>query len=498
MRCNHARWLWGGLPVLALSWLAVMDQGEQLQADLEARTRAVLREAGFRWAAPVFSGREALLLGQAADEAEQRAAAELIATVWGVGAVEDRSGLVDVATNYVWSASLRNPNRLRINGFVPSDQRRREIIGVARAMFPARDVDDRMKLARGAPEQKQWLGGISFALNQLAKLKTGARIELDGVALTIEGEAEDAAAYKSVATSLLNALPQGISLRHEKVVPPMVRPYTWGASHRGLDLQLTGHVPSERQRKTLLEDAARAFPRTAVADRMTLGGGEPAGWELAARVLLAALARLDEGTLELRDEQISITGIVTHQAAADLVRQSLQSELPRSYKVAQQIKARTPAAVPEEDAQAAHGAAEGRAGQRVETAALGQPAETEGCRAAVNAGGPSRGIILFALASAELDPAGMRTLDQLATLARRCPAAKIEISGHADAEGSTDFNQELSLSRVRSVVAHLTKAGVNPSRLSATGYGATRPIAANDTAVNRAKNRRIEFVLKVD
>ena len=85
------------------------------------------------------------------------------------------------------------------------------------------------------------------------------------------------------------------------------------------------------------------------------------------------------------------------------------------------------------------------------------------------------------------------TLDRLAQIANECPSFKISIEGHTDSEGIPERNNPLSERRAKAVVDYLTAAGVDGSRLSAIGYGADRPIADNETAEGRAKNRRIEF-----
>jgi OmpA-OmpF porin, OOP family len=106
------------------------------------------------------------------------------------------------------------------------------------------------------------------------------------------------------------------------------------------------------------------------------------------------------------------------------------------------------------------------------------------------------GKITFRRASAELDPASAATLNQLAAATNGCPGMAVEIEGHTDAEGATERNQSLSERRAQSVRSFLVKAGVEESRLSAIGYGEAKPIAPNDTAENRAINRRIEFTVK--
>jgi outer membrane protein OmpA-like peptidoglycan-associated protein len=106
------------------------------------------------------------------------------------------------------------------------------------------------------------------------------------------------------------------------------------------------------------------------------------------------------------------------------------------------------------------------------------------------------GQILFEVSSAALDRASLPTLDKLAEAAKTCPGLRIEVAGHASADGPTRLNQALSLRRARSVVAYLVRAGVEATQLEAVGYGADKPAAPNDTDENSAKNRRIEFTVR--
>jgi outer membrane protein OmpA-like peptidoglycan-associated protein len=70
------------------------------------------------------------------------------------------------------------------------------------------------------------------------------------------------------------------------------------------------------------------------------------------------------------------------------------------------------------------------------------------------------------------------------------------VEGHTDSFGGDDANFELSQRRADSVRAYLLDAaGVPEYRIAATGYGETRPIANNETAEGRARNRRIDFVI---
>ena len=84
-------------------------------------------------------------------------------------------------------------------------------------------------------------------------------------------------------------------------------------------------------------------------------------------------------------------------------------------------------------------------------------------------------------------------LDRLVALLSDIPSLKIEISGHTDNVGSVSFNELLSQRRADEVVNYLVGKGVDKKRLSAKGYGQSKPVDSNNTADGRALNRRTEF-----
>jgi len=86
------------------------------------------------------------------------------------------------------------------------------------------------------------------------------------------------------------------------------------------------------------------------------------------------------------------------------------------------------------------------------------------------------------------------TLDRVADLLVK-KNFSLKLSGHTDNVGSESANLKLSKDRAESVKAYLVSKGANPSRIEATGYGETQPIASNKTAAGRQKNRRVEFTL---
>jgi len=106
------------------------------------------------------------------------------------------------------------------------------------------------------------------------------------------------------------------------------------------------------------------------------------------------------------------------------------------------------------------------------------------------------GTVLFAPGKAELRPSASNMLDQVARVVRDIPDRHVRIEGYTDSTGGPELNLMLSQSRAQAVRDFLVSRGVPPSRITAMGFGATRPIAENSTEEGRATNRRVEVVIE--
>ena len=85
------------------------------------------------------------------------------------------------------------------------------------------------------------------------------------------------------------------------------------------------------------------------------------------------------------------------------------------------------------------------------------------------------------------------TLDKIAAVMKAKPEWKLTVEGHTDASGGDAHNQQLSQKRADSVKGYLVTAGIVADRLTATGFGASKPVAENTNASGRAQNRRVEL-----
>jgi len=101
--------------------------------------------------------------------------------------------------------------------------------------------------------------------------------------------------------------------------------------------------------------------------------------------------------------------------------------------------------------------------------------------------------ILFDVNKATLKPESMGTISQVVALLKSNPAIKLEVGGHTDADGMAAANLTLSQARADAVKKVLVDQGIDAARLTAKGYGATKPVDVNTTPEGKANNRRVEF-----
>lgn len=101
--------------------------------------------------------------------------------------------------------------------------------------------------------------------------------------------------------------------------------------------------------------------------------------------------------------------------------------------------------------------------------------------------------ISFAVGRSDIQPNFAPVLDQFAAGLRDNPYAEVRIVGHTDSTGSDAINNPLSMDRAASTRSYLVSRGVDGRRIAIDGMGERHPIASNDTAEGRARNRRVEI-----
>ncbi|CAM2192017.1 OmpA family protein [Paraburkholderia sp. A1RI_3L] len=104
--------------------------------------------------------------------------------------------------------------------------------------------------------------------------------------------------------------------------------------------------------------------------------------------------------------------------------------------------------------------------------------------------------VTFDTNSYAIKPSFAPVLDQVAQTLNQNPEVIAQVVGHTDSTGQAAYNQTLSVNRAQSVANYLAQHGVAGQRLSATGMGASQPVADNNTEAGRAQNRRVEIYLR--
>lgn len=252
------------------------------------------------------------------------------------------------------------------------------------------------------------------------------------------------------------------------------RPFSWSVRREENRVVLSGAVPSEAARATLMSAATASFPNAEAIDQMRVVGGAPAAaFTDVARHAIIELATLQSGEVRIVDNQIAIIGDGAGEVVDALEQRYADPPAPFRARLAITI----------DGLDVAHPELQGLnlANGRADT-----------CTQAF-ARLMDRNVINFAPGSAAIDPSSRQLLGALATVALRCDRFTIEVSGHTDNQGGRELNMQLSNARAEAVTAYLASQGVARTRLRPQGLGPDRPRASNATPAGQAQNRRIEF-----
>ncbi len=417
--------------------------------------------------------------------------------------------------------AVRTDDSLKLEGYVPTPAVREMMIGAAARLVPGVVIDDHMAYAAGEPTG--FVTASLWGLDQLHRLTEG-RLTISGLGISLSGTAPDEETRQSVEQALA-AVPTGFLLLSANLtapeppspptpspqpvpqapllpaLPPSPQPAPsppalsalpsppvsassplpsasfnpaivtaaaeFSAMRADGKLTLAGIYLDERAHEEIIDAAQRAFFAEAILDQMARSDKAPKLLAQAALAGLGALARLEGGFVTIRDANVRITGDAFYERAAEQIRTDLKGNLPATFHAESAIAVKPPIPL-----------ASIAACQKLFSSLV------------------ARGKILFDSGRATVSRDSTGLLDFIVHAALRCPQATIEIDGHTDSDGNADANLDLSKRRAQSVVDYLAKAGIDPSKLTAVGFGDTRPIADNSNEEGKAENRRIEFIVR--
>jgi len=456
-----SKWWPGTIPLAVLWALAAWTSTSPLEAELADRSSAALKEVLLDKSRVSVSGRDVSLAADAFSEDGRHNAVAAIEAVPGVRLVNDETRLIPEAKPFVWSAE-RDVVRVTLSGSSPLPASKAKLLEAARVDLGGTEVVDQTNLSRGAPPHFDEAALLLLA--QVARLKDG-KITITDTKVSLVGMARDLGGRESIAAAL-KSLPEGFSIAANEIKAP---PFIFQAYKDpvALTLTLTGNVPDNNVRAAIVAASSRKFFSEKVVDNLKTSLGAPSGFANAVVPALGALSRLSTGTLVVSDREVKLSGDALYEGASGQLRANLTRDLPQGYQLKADISVK-PAAAP----------VDATVCQQLFTEVL------------------AKGTIRFESGRSSLDPDSAGLLDHLVETALRCPTTNVAVAGHTDTDGDVAANQALSEKRAQAVVDYLVKAGLPASRFTAIGYGSAQPVADNDTDEGKARNRRIEFVVK--
>jgi OmpA-OmpF porin, OOP family len=417
---------------------------------------------------------------------------------------------------YVWQAQKSGPT-ITLTGLAPSAEAKAKIADAAKTAAPNATIVDQMRLANGAPVGFE--GMATAAFGHLARVSTGIA-SLADANYTVTGAAPSVENFNAV-TAAAKALPTGFTLARADITAPTINPYSWSATRNGSAITLSGFVPDEATKAANVVAARAAVPNALLTDQQTLGAGAPNGFAGMAAYAIGQLGRLSSGTASLSNMAYAITGAAPTSAVKDQTA-AATATLPAGFTLARQeitapaapapapvpapvpVPVIAPVVVPPTPVVVAPPPppplpvvpvpAPVVVAPPVVAPVVVAPPVVDTCQVQFNA--LLNEPILFDTNKDTIRSVSYIVLGRLAAVAKTCPTRTVEIGAHTDTDGTPAYNQDLSERRAQAVVEYLVREGVAGTMLKPAGFGETKPIAPNDTAENKQKNRRVEFVVK--
>lgn len=476
---HQPRKWWIGLPILAgLVYFAAANLTPRIEADLQSRAASLLARTPESGGSPQISvsGRDVTISGVslaagALDDLRMapglRKLAASASTVVAIAKPVDSESPpprdAPGGNPYAFSAAI-GEGMITLSGQLPSEELRKTVVAQIAALGAGAAVSDATRIDAAAPTG-DYAAAVGFALEALGRLSQG-RVAIAGGKVSVEGQGRENVRAETIEAEAKARLPQGFELARADVVAGPVSPYVFGATREGAEATLTGFAPDEGARKRIVEAARRRFFGATVADRLSIATGAPPNFIEAVDASLAALSRLAEGRLSIRGANVTLTGAAHYDEARAEVEAAFAAALPKSFRN------------------------DGCLGAR----AAGSPLDAAACRTALT--DLARTPIIFETDDSAVAADSAPLVDALTATVLRCRAATIEVAAHTDNFGIEEINRSRTKRRAQVLVDRLIKAGADPSRVSAAGYGSERPVAPNDSDENRARNRRVEFVVR--
>ena len=319
----RAGWLLG-VPALLFVWGATMwVAAPRIAATLMRSGEPAIRASGEGvpepWLHLEARGRDVLARGEAPTEYQRGAVLARVAAIPGLRRVIDRAGLIETASPFVWRAERATADRVDLTGSRPAEVGAAALSrDLAADLPPEFGLHDRARAALGAPPG--FTAGAAFAVERLRTLSPGSTATLSDTVLSLKGEAASVAAYDAMRTALASP-PQGFSLGTVEIQPPRIDDFRFAVVRLGGGVRLTGYAVSEAARERIRAGAAALAEGAGVEDGLQIAKGLPGEVDPDALdgVMLRAAALLQDGTVALERNRLSVTGgAIDAQAVGEL------------------------------------------------------------------------------------------------------------------------------------------------------------------------------------
>ncbi len=318
-----------------------------------------------------------------------------------------------------------------------------------------------------------------------------ANVDMSGNVATVSGTAPSAdakaAALKTAEETTCSdcknkrkwhEVRDGITAQKVAAAPaiPTQSPYTFSARKtEDGTVVLDGYVPDAASKTRILSNAREIFDGGSIVDRtIRIAKGAPDGqWADVIDEHFRELNLLESGRFQMDGTEGNLSGQAASLDVRERINAMVSNDTPAPYNISASIKVPNTA-----------------------SDAVGEVSSQSICQNLLNDLREGKRIFFDQGRAVIRGDENFDLLRDMADAANQCPSFRVAINGYTSSEGDEDFNQRLSEQRAGAVLAYLNgEAGIDRSRLSATGYGEADPIASNDTTEGREQNRRIEFIL---
>ena len=329
------RWFWGLFVLILIAPFVALGMKDRIERDLTKRSLAALRAADISWAQPEFIGLDGVIKGEAPSAEQRIKAINIVGGVYGVRRVLDKLSLSKIVAPFVWSGRYEK-GKIVLKGYVPNKQISQSVIGLAKAKFPQAKLEDKLKVARGAPDDDEWFGQISYGLGQLARMRYGT-VYLTDKKISIIGSAVDEAAFSSLNKNFSGELPLKMKADSITIKPPLVENYFLNGKFEANSMLLEGVVPDDKSRTEIVTIVKKLYPGKTIEDNLRLGDGAPNDWQAAVLLSLTELSKLESGVFMIEERSVKLEGLAADKRTATSVKTTLRTGYPTGYKITDDI-----------------------------------------------------------------------------------------------------------------------------------------------------------------